>query len=188
MTTLFKPERLRLYFLTLLAICISLLLFHLIDNLIMALLMAGIFAGLVHPLYLRVLKWFRGREGAASAVMVLLTLSLLIAPTLVLTSLLFDQTHEISKTANVWIKNVNEHGGLQETLQDIPVLSKLLPYQDKIIAKAGELVSKGSGFVSGSLASEAKSTASFLMSLCITLYAMYFFLPRKKRGQIYLCG
>lgn len=178
MKTLFKPDQLRLYFLTLLALCISLLLFRLIDNFLMALLVAGIFAGLAHPLYLRILERFGGRKGAASAMMVLLTLSLIIVPMLILTSLLFDQTHEISRSAGVWIRNFNEHGGLQETLQDMPVLSKLLPYQDKIIARTSELISKGSGFVSGALAAGAKSTASFLMSLFVMLYAMYFFLPR----------
>lgn len=179
MTKLFTPEQLRIYFLYLLALCISLLLFRLINDFLLALLMAGIFAGLSHPLYTRILTWFKGREGVASAVTVLLILTLIIVPMLIFASILVNQTLEMSDTASTWIQHVAaEQETVQDKLQEVPALKQLLPYQDRIISKAGELVSRGSVFVAGALATGAKSTASFLMSLFIMLVAIFYFLPK----------
>ena len=136
------------------------------------LLMAVIMAGLTSPVYRYFVKFFHNHKGAASAATVFLTLCLIIIPILFFAWVLVDQAIEITDTAGQWL----QENTLQQEIKDLPVMRKLLPYQDKIVEKVSQLAAKGGAFVASSLAAGVKGTAEFFLMLFITLYAMFYFL------------
>jgi predicted PurR-regulated permease PerM len=163
--------KLRVAFLFLIAVVISVMFFRLIGSFVMALLLAAIFAGLAQPVFRRLVSLFRNRKGPASAVTVLLVLCLIIIPMLLLIGMLADQAVGISQAAAGWVESLEG-----QKLEDIPVLQKLAPYQDEILEKAGQVTAKIGTFVAQGLANAAKGTAEFIMLLFIMLFAMHQFL------------
>jgi predicted PurR-regulated permease PerM len=167
----------RVAFLLLLAVAISLLFYWLISDFLLALLVAAVLAALVHPFYLRVARMLRERKGIAAGVTVLLCLVLVIIPMLLFLGILVDEAMHMSESARAWIANrAQDSGALQQKLEEDSDLRHLLPYQDEIIAKAGQLASRAGSFVAGGLAAGAKSTAEFLFMLFVMLCAMTYFL------------
>jgi predicted PurR-regulated permease PerM len=162
---------LRVVFLFLLAVVISVMFFGLIGNFILALLMAAIIAGLAQPVFRRLMVLFRNRKAPAATVTVLLCLCLIIVPMLLLMGMLVDQAIGISEDAAGWVESLQG-----QKFEDIPILQKLVPYQDEILEKVGQLASKIGSFVALGLASAAKGTAEFILMLLITLFAIVQFL------------
>ena len=93
------PWKTRVSFLLLLAIGITLMFFWVIKSFVMALVMAAVLAGLVHPFYCRVSELFGKRKSIASAVTVLLSLVLVIIPVLVFLGILIGEAIQISESA-----------------------------------------------------------------------------------------
>lgn len=177
-----KVTRLRIGFLFLLALAISAVFFSLISGFLLALLMAAVLAGLANPVYRRLLKLFRGREALASGTTILLILVLIVLPGMVFFGVLVNEAVQISETAGQWVSHqVEERDQLQERLRNLPFVEQLLPYQDQILAKAGQLAGKIGGFVAQGLAAGAKGTAEFFLKLFVMLYAVFFFLIDGRR-------
>jgi len=175
------PWKPRVAFLLLLAIGITLLFFWVIKGFVVALLVAAVLTALVNPFYGRVLDLLGGRKAVASGATVLLSLVLVIIPLLLFLGILVGQAIEISDSAGHWVtKHVQESEDLQKKIDENPDLKRLLPYQDEIMTKAGELAATAGSFVAKGLAAGARSTAEFLLMLFVMLYAMFFFLINGK--------
>lgn len=167
----------RVAFLLLLSLAITVLFYWLIGDFVLALLVAAVFATLLHPIYLRVLGALGDRKAVASALTVLLSLVLVVVPLSLFLAVVAGEAIEISESATEWIAaQTGESGTLQRQLEQDPDLQKLLPYQDAIMEKAGELASEAGSFVAQGLADSAKGTAEFFLMLFVMLYAMFFFL------------
>ena len=172
--TLMKP---RIAFLFLLAVSISILFYWMIKSFLMALLVAAIFAGLLHPFFSRVSKLLGGRKVIASVVTVLLCLFLVIIPMVLFIGILAGQAIDISGSAGSWInRQVQQAENIQKKIEEDPYLKQLLPYQDEIVTKAGQIAAKMGTFVADGLATTARSTAEFFLMLFVMLYAMFNFL------------
>jgi predicted PurR-regulated permease PerM len=173
-SNLTKP---RVAFLLLLASSITLLFFWVIKGFVVAIVIAAILAGLVHPFYRRVAGLLGDRKVMASGVTVLLCLVLVIIPLFLFVGLLVGQAIDVSESAGDWVTGqVQQSKSLQQQIEEDPYLRRLLPYQDEIITKAGQLATKVGSFVAKGLASGARGTAEFLLMLFIMLYAMFTFL------------
>jgi len=172
--TFTKP---RVAFLLLLAIAISVLFFQVIESFVLPVLLAAILAGLLQPIYRRVLKLTGGRQSLASALTVLLSFVVGIIPLLLLLGLISSQAIQISTSATDWL---NAHGqdsvALQERLAADPHLKRLLPYQDQIVEKLSEFAAKAGGWIASGLAAGVRGTAAFFLSLFVMLYATFYFL------------
>lgn len=167
----------RLVFMLLIAIAITCVFCWVISDYVVTLFVSAVLAGLLHPFYLRVTKWFGGRRGLASAATVLLSLVLIIIPMLVFLGILAGQAVEISSSAEDWFAVHREQPDLlQQQLESHAELKKLLPYQDEIIAKASQLAAKVGSVVVNALAATAKGTAEFFLTIFIMLIAMAYFL------------
>ena len=174
---LIDERNLRGPFLLLLAIAISLVFFRMIQSFVLALLLAAVLAGLAHPSYGRVLKKVKGRKSLAAAVTMLLGLVLVIAPLMLLMTIVAGEAAEISAAARPWIDYQIEHSGeWEQRLAGIPLVAKLAPYREDILAKAGELGGKAANFAVTGLASGTRGTAKFFVLLFMMLYGMFFFL------------
>ena len=173
-STLKKP---RIAFLLLLALGMTLLFYWMIKGFLLGLLVAAILSALAHPFYSRLSKLLGGRKSLASILTVLLSLVLVIIPLLFFMGILVTEAIEVSESAGDWItQQAQQSESLKKKLEEDPHLKKLLPYQDEILAKAGQLATKVGTFVAEGLVSGAKSTAAFLLTLFVMLYAMFTFL------------
>ena len=167
----------RVAFLFLLAIAISVLFFWVIEIFVLPVFLAAILAGMLQPIYRRILKWTGGRQSLASALTVVLSFVAGIIPLLLLLGLISSQAIQISKSATDWL---DAHGqdsvALQERLAADPHLKRLLPYQDQIVEKLSEFAAKAGGWIASGLAAGVKGTAAFFLSLFVMLYATFYFL------------
>jgi predicted PurR-regulated permease PerM len=151
--------------------------FWVIKSFVMALVMAAVLAGLVHPFYCRVSELFGKRKSIASAVTVLLSLVLVIIPLLVFLGILIGEAIQISESAGNWLGGqVQQAESLKKQIEEDQDLKQLLPYQDEIIAKAGQIAGKAASFVVRVLVGSATGAAELFLMLFVMLYAMFYFL------------
>ena len=179
-TELSKP---RAAFLLALAAVITFIFLWMIKGFVMALIMAAILSALVYPLYSRFLKWFRGRKSIASGLTVLLSLLLVIVPIILFIGVLVGEAVNIAESAQDWVEQqVKEPSKLSQQIEANPVLSKLIPYKDKIIEKAAKVISHSGSWLAKELAAGAMGTAHSILMLFVMLFAMFFFLMEGKEA------
>lgn len=156
---------------------ISVIFFLMIRGFIMALLMAGIFSALAHPLYRRFERWFKGRRSLASLVTLFVIVLVILIPLGALLGVVTAQALKVAQSATPWIqKQLSDPSGLMGLLEKLPFYDQLAPYQDEILTRAGEIVGSVSQFLINGLSSATVMTVNFIFKLFIFLYTMYFFL------------
>ena len=172
--SLTKP---RVAFLLTLALATTLLFFWVIQDFVLALFLAAVLAGIAHPFYARLADRLRGRKAAASGLTVLLGLLLVVIPLLLFLVVLVDQAVGIAEAAEAWVATQEQNPEvLRQQMEEHPELRKLLPYQDEITAKIGQLATRAGSFVAGALAAGAKGTAELFLMVFILLFGMFTFL------------
>ena len=170
------PVKPRVAFLLLLAIGITLLFFWMIKGFVMALVMAAVLAGLVHPFYRRVAALTGDHKAIASGITVLLSLFLVIIPLLLFMGIVVSEAIGISETAGDWVtRQMEQSESLKQRIEEDQYLKRLLPYQEEIITKAGQMAAKAGSFVARGLAAGVRGTAEFFLMLFVMLYAMFNF-------------
>ncbi len=165
----------RVAFLFLLAIAISVLFFWVIESFVLSVFLAAILAGMLQPIYRRILEWTGGRQSLASALTVVLSFVAGIIPLLLLLGLISSEAIQISQSATEWLDEQDSEA-LQERLATDPRFKRLLPYQDQIVEKLSEFAAKAGGWIAAGLAAGVTGTASFVLSLFVMLYATFYFL------------
>jgi predicted PurR-regulated permease PerM len=171
------PDKFRKIFLLVLALAISLLFFRMIRGFMSALFIAAILAGMSFPLYCWLVRWFKGRNGLASVVTLLVVLLVIIVPLTAFLGIVAAQAVQIAQGVAPWVEGqLQEPNEVERLLQRIPFTEALAPYQDQIAAKIAEFAGKVGTFLVNSLAATTKGTAVFFFQLFVMLYAMFFFL------------
>jgi len=171
-----RGERFRLGFLLILVTAISAAFIAMVWTFITPVLLAAIFTGLCRPLHQKFVHWLGGRVTLASAVTLLVILFLIIAPMILFLGIVAGQALEVSDSIRPWIQQqitTDAKGNLQSPVQ-LPHF--LMPYEKEIYARIGEITSLMGQFIFETLASLTRGTATFLISLFIMLYSMFFFL------------
>ncbi len=164
-------------FLLLFVIAISLLFFAMVRGFVMAVLLAGIFAGMFHPTYKRIAGRLGGHKSWAAAATVLIFLVVLVIPLSVFFGIVGAQALEVSSSVAPWIESqIAQPDGIDRWMQRLPFADQLAPYQDDILAKLGQLAGSVGSFVARLLAQAARGTVVFFFMLFILLYSMFFFL------------
>jgi predicted PurR-regulated permease PerM len=173
----------RVSFLFVIAAAITVLFFLVVRGFLIAVFFGALLSGLLHPLYRRISRALRGRRSAASGVTVVLTLLLVIIPLLFFLGLVVNEAVGVSNQAREWF---SEQGEIAEILDRQiarnPWLEKLRPYQNDIVAKAGNITARAGSVMAQGLAAGVKGTASFVLSLFVMLYAMFYFLIDEGRS------
>ncbi|MHC4939245.1 MAG: AI-2E family transporter [Planctomycetota bacterium] len=162
--------------LLLLAIAISILFFAVIRDFVLALVMAAVLTGLVRPVHGRLTKMLNGRQGLSAALAVLISLVVIVVPMVILLAVLLQQATQVADQSGTWFAENIEEEKLRESIEESPTLRKLLPYQDQIVEKAGQLAAAASSFVASAVVGGATGAVNFLLMLFVALYATYFFL------------
>ena len=173
-TLLKKP---RIAFLLVLAIAFTLLFYWVIKDFILTLVIAAVIAGILHPLYLRFVNLFRGRKALASSVTVLLGLVLVIFPLLLFAITLVDQAIDVSVSSKDHVAGqMRPSERFHKQIEEHPDLKQLLPYEDKIMAKARQIAAQAGEYVARGLAAGVAGTATLVLFLFIILIAEGYFL------------
>jgi predicted PurR-regulated permease PerM len=176
-TSNIDQDRFRKAFLLLLAISISLIFLAMIRGFLVALLLAAILAGITHPFYERLQRWFRGRAALASGVTIVLVLIVIVVPLIGFLGLVASEAVQIAQGVRPWVEEqLRQPNEVEKLLERIPFLEVLAPYQDQIAAKLGEFAAGIGTFLVNSVAATTRGTAVFFFQLFIMLYAMFFFL------------
>jgi len=176
-TTPINPLRLRRILLAILAVGITLLFLWMINEFLIALLFAAILSGMFHPPYRGLVRRFKGRKVWAAATTVLLVFVLVIGPLIGFLTLVATQAIELGGEARTLVEDkLRRAPKLEDVMGNVPVLEKLRPYREQILAKAGELAGQAGSLAVRAATEAARQAVTFFFMLFVTLYAMFFFL------------
>ncbi|MGD2120686.1 MAG: AI-2E family transporter [Gemmatimonadota bacterium] len=169
-------------FLIVLALGISLVFFQMIRGFLTALLLAAIVSGMVYPLYARLLRWFKGRRTAASALTTVIVLLAIVVPLLAFLGIVASEAVGVAQGVTPWVEQqLQEPNQLERWLEGLPLLEELAPYQDQMTTKVAEWAGRIGNFFVGAVAATTRGTATFVLQLFIMLYAIFFFLMDGKK-------
>ncbi len=173
----------RVSFLFLIAAAITVLFFLVVRGFLISVFFGALLSGLLHPLYCRIRRVLGERRSAASGLTVVLTLLLVIIPLLFFLGLVVNEAVGVSSQAREWFSEQGEIAEiLDRQLEKNPWLEKLRPYQNDIVSRAGDITAKAGSIIAQGLAAGVKGTASFVLSLFVMLYAMFYFLIDEGRA------
>lgn len=161
----------------LLALGISALFLAMIWPFLMAILMAGIFAGLAHPLFSRLRTVFRGRRHLASLATLAILAVMMVLPLTLLGSLLVAQTLDLSQSVALWLKeNLEQPEARAAALEQLPFHDYLEPHWNILAKQAGQATAALSKALVEGLSSVTLGAVNFVFLSFVFLYSLYFFL------------
>ncbi len=179
-------DRFRKAFLLALVIAISAAFLLTLRSFLMTILVAAIFSGLAYPLYTRLRAWVGGNRPVASALTLLLTVVLVVAPLLGILTVVVNQAIRITTTVTPVVERfIKEPTYLDQQLQRIPGIDRVGPYREQILTRAGDIVNALGKFLVGSLSDATRGTVAFVFHAVLALYTMFFLLmdgPRLLRS------
>jgi predicted PurR-regulated permease PerM len=169
--------RFRKAFLLILVIGISAAFLTLLRPFLMTILLAAVFSGLVHPIYVRLSRSLSGNRPLAAALTILLTLVLVIGPVIGVLGVVVNQAIRVTESIRPVVERlVNEPIYLDQQLRRIPFIDRIGPYREQLLTKAGDIVSAIGTFLVASLSSTTRGTVAVLFQFFIMLYTMFFLL------------
>jgi predicted PurR-regulated permease PerM len=181
-----NEARFRKAFLLILIIAISAAFLSMIRPFLTTILMAAVFSGLVHPLYMRLNRRLAGNAPLASGLTLLLTLVLFIVPLLAVLSVVVNQAIRVTDSIRPVVERfINEPTYLDQQLRRIPGIERIDPYREQLLTKTGDIVNALGSFLVGSLSTTTRGTVAFIFHFFIMLYSMFFLLmdgPRLLRA------
>jgi predicted PurR-regulated permease PerM len=179
-----NDARFRKGFLLALVIAVTGTFVFVIKDFLMTLFVAGIFSGLTHPLYLRLVKALGGRKALAAILTLLIVVLLVGAPLVFVLSIVTNEAISIADNVTPVVKRfISEPTSVDSYLDRIFAVQWLAPYRETLLTKAGETAGSLSRVVVSSLTSTTRGTFSLIIDFFMMLYAMFFFLIK---GRHYL--
>lgn len=169
-------------FLLVLVIFISILFLSMIKPFLMAILLAGIFSAILHPIYKRLSGWIGGRETIAGVITIFAVVLVVLLPLSGFVGIVTSQAIKVGQSATPWVQEqLASPTSFSGWLSRLPFYETLSPYQETIFQKAGELVGAASGILINGLQAATMGTVHFILMLFIFLYATFFFLADGKK-------
>jgi predicted PurR-regulated permease PerM len=171
-----KPTIQRLFLLALI-VFISILFLSMIKPFLMAMLLAGIFSALLHPIYHRLTVWMGGRETSAGVATILAIILIVLLPLSGFLGIVTSQAIKVGQSATPWVhEQLASPTAFSAWLGRLPFYETISPYQEMIFQKAGELAGAASRLLISGLQTATMGTVNFVLMLFIFLYATFFFL------------
>jgi predicted PurR-regulated permease PerM len=161
---------------------ITLLFLAMIQQFLIAIFMAALFAAMTHPLYLRLTDRFGGNRYLASFVNLLLLLIMVLLPLLLLAGIFIAQAVDVGQSITpVVVKYLREPGQFTAWVRNLPFYEELMPYESLLRAKAAESIEAVGALLVGGLSTFALGTAQFLFMVLVFCYTLFFFQIDGKR-------
>jgi len=149
-----------------------------IKEFLIALVLAAIFAGILHPLYIKILLYLKNKSVLAAFSVLMISILAVGLPLTILTGMVTNEAIQFSEKTTPIVKEIlDEKISLKEQLPSwLPLQDKFSSINETLLKKASDATSAIGSWLVSSLSSATKGTAGFLMSLFIMLYAMFYFL------------
>ncbi len=148
---------------------------YMIRNYIVVLIMGFIFAALLTPLYLRLVRSFKGKRSLSAIIVTLGFLLVVMIPSLFLIEEIIRQAIEVSEALMPLIEE-QMTPNQQKTLPDwFPMRDKLIPYTDQILQRINEGIGALSNAILKGVSNLTQNTAVFFVNFFIMVYAIYGF-------------
>jgi predicted PurR-regulated permease PerM len=180
-----SATNLRTAFVLLLVLGVSVLFLAVAWPFLQPLLLGAMFAGLARPLYHWVTRMVGGRRSLAAALTLLLLILIVAGPISAFIGVVVNQALNVSNQAIPWVQqhfgsatNFDMHAWL---VQRFPALAAYVPEQAKIMENVGNVAKTTGALLVAGASQLTAGTASFLLSLFVMLYAMFFFLRDGRR-------
>lgn len=167
------PGRVRRLALIAIVAGISVAFIWVISDFLVPLLLAALAAGMLRPLYRKLVTRLNGRTNAAAGILIALLLVLGILPLAAFGTLVGIQAVELAKDVEPWVRQqLSGATPFTHLMERYPWLNALTPYREQILGKLGEF----GGAAVGMVTTAATETMSFFLLLFVMLYATFSFL------------
>lgn len=177
-----KPDgaRFRTIFVLVLVLGVSGLFLAVIWPFVQTLLIGAIFAGLCRPLFVGMVKLFRGRRGLASASTLIILILLVLGPLSAFIAVVVQQALEVSDQAIPWLQKTFGEASTFDAnkwiVERFPMIADFVPSQQEILTTVGTATKAAGGWLVAGASTFTAGTAGFLLNFFVMVYAMYFFL------------
>ena len=161
---------------------ISIVFLIMIKSFLVTILLAGLFAALIYPLYSKILSKLKGKEVLASLITVFSVFVILFILFIIFIGLIVSQAIKVSKSVNPWVSNyINKPDELSLYFKKLPFYESILEYRSIIFEKAGEIINSISNVFVEGLSSSAMITLNFIFLFIIMLFSTFYFLIDGKK-------
>jgi predicted PurR-regulated permease PerM len=172
-----NKDRFRKSFLLGLVVATSAAFAWMLQEFVMTILLAAVFAGVAFPVFTRVIRACGGRRQLAATLTLLGLIVLVVVPLLGLFGVVISQAIRVTGNVQPVVERlVNEPTYVEAQLRRVPGFEQMEPYRAQIVARAGDVVGLVGGYLIGSLSETTRLTISFVFHFFILLYTMFFFL------------
>ena len=172
-----KKDRFNKITILVLTFAISVVFIYMINGFLTAIFMAAVFAGLLYPIYKKIKEKFRDKASLAAMTTLLLFVFVVLLPLSGLLVVILDQAIDASKTVGPVLKEmVHNPSGTLKHIESIPWLHELFPDPEKLAHSIDGIIKSLGNFLIHGLSDFSSGTASFVLSLFIFLFTLYYFL------------
>lgn len=145
-------QRVQKGFLLFVVATITVLFLVMIRQFLVAVIMAGVFAGMSRRPYMAVTDWVGGRERLAALLVVLGLFLLIVVPTAGFLALVLSQAVEVADAAGPWLRDqAGQWDTLLERVRQIPFVGPLLPDQAAILSGLQNFAGRAGSFLVNNL-------------------------------------
>ena len=182
-----KQEMIHRAVLVFVLLAISIFFLVIVKPFLVSIFLAALFATLFHPLYERIRSLLGGRNALASAATMLLAVCFVFVPISLILAAVVSQALELAAIVRPWVeKQFTDPEAFQSLVRSMPFYEQLLPFQDVVQERLGELVGVFSASIIDFLQFATVSTFSTILMGFIVLYTMFFFLMDGDRLLYYM--
>jgi len=174
-----NSDLLHLGFILLLLLLVGVTFLGMISNFLVALIMAAVFAGLLHPWHRRLGTALGGRSHLSAVLILLATMLAIVLPLAGLAGVVAAEAVHVSQQVRPWVQELIARDG--PGTDNLPgwllrYVDMLDPYRESILNKLAEAASSTGTWLVSSVSTVTQGTLGFLLSLFVMAYAMFFFL------------
>lgn len=145
--------------------------FFIFQPFLVPLILAAVFAYLFQPLYQRLLRYVKNREGLAASATALIATVIVLLPLLVLGTLIFKEASGLYQTL------AEDSGSFVEMLKDVSnQVRSLVPLPDTLQLDMNQYLRQGLAFVTTHLGTVFSGLAQLILDAFVFLAAFYFLL------------
>jgi predicted PurR-regulated permease PerM len=164
-------------FLVFLVVAITAAFVMMVRDFLLVIILAALFAGVVHPAHLRIVRLFGGRQAPGALVTLALLLVIVFVPVLTIAGAVANEVASLNQTTLPRLQRlIDEPGEFERRLRPLPGYSFIRPYRGYIITKSTAVLEGTGAFVMDALSSTTRATAVFLFYAVVLLYTMFYLL------------
>ena len=144
-------------------------------NFLLPLLMAAVFAALLHPMYLDVCRSLGGRRAIAAVIVIVTTTLAAVLPLLAMLGVVVGQAAVVAEIIVPWLRDqAADPGALLGFIPSWIPTENLRPYAESALKELGSQAGSFGTYVVQAAATATQGTIGFVVDLALMLYAMFF--------------